>query len=63
MSNGNVLVADTGNGRIQAFDPYGNFLHFIFGNLPGPGQLGAPLGIAFQTDGTILVTNFPQNNR
>ena len=55
--NGNVLVADTYNSRMQEFDPYGNFLHLIFGNQPGPGQLSLPGGIAFQADGTIIVTN------
>jgi len=57
MPNGNVLVADTMNARMQVFDVYGNFLHFIFGNQSGLGQLSNPIGIAFQTDGTIIVTD------
>ena len=48
--SGNVLVADTGNGRIEKFSPGGAFLSAIGIKGTGYEQLGAPNGIAI--DGT-----------
>jgi DNA-binding beta-propeller fold protein YncE len=55
-SAGNVLVADTGNDRIQRFAPDGAFLS-AFGT-PGqaPGQLDQPNGVAVDGRGRIFVT-------
>ena len=38
---GNVLVADTGNGRIEKFSPTGAFLSIIGSKGSGHGQLAA----------------------
>ena len=43
---GNVLVADTNNGRIEKFSPTGTFLNTIGIKGSGYGQLGAQNGIA-----------------
>ena len=44
--SGNVLVADTGNGRIEKFSPTGTFLSIIGRKGSGQGQLAEPNGIA-----------------
>ena len=44
--NGNILVADTGNGRIEKFSPTGTFLSSVGTKGTGHGQLGDPNGIA-----------------
>jgi DNA-binding beta-propeller fold protein YncE len=53
--NGNILVADTGNGRIEKFSPTGAFLGSIGTKGSGYGQLGAPNGIAIDRAGNIYV--------
>jgi RHS repeat-associated protein len=51
---GNILVVDSGNGRIQKLSPEGSYLG-EFGE-PGAGQY-KPWGIAVGPDGTIWVTD------
>ena len=46
--NGNLLIADTGNGRIEKFSPTGSFITSI-------GQFEAPNGIAMDRGGNIYV--------
>ena len=46
--NGNILIADTGNGRIEKFSPNGTFLKSI-------GKFEALNGIAVDRDGNIYV--------
>ena len=53
--NGNILVADTGNGRIEKFSPSGAFLSIIGTKGTGHGQLGDPNGIAVDRAGNIYV--------
>src|SRR6476620_11156676 len=48
--NGNILVADTNNGRIEKFSATGTFLSILGTKGSGQGQLRAPNGIA--VDGT-----------
>ena len=48
--NGDVLVADTGNGRIVRFDAMGDYLGEF-----GDGQLSSPAGIAVDTSGDVYV--------
>jgi DNA-binding beta-propeller fold protein YncE len=55
--SGNVLVADTGNGRIEKFSPDGGFLGAIGIKGIGYGQLGAPNGIAVDHAGNIYVAD------
>ena len=53
--NGNVLVADTGNGRIEKFSPNGIFVTSIGTRGKDHGQLGEPNGIAVDRTGNIYV--------
>jgi DNA-binding beta-propeller fold protein YncE len=55
--NGNVLVADTNNGRIEKFSPTGTFLGIMGSKGKGQGQLAAPNGIAVDRAGNIYVAD------
>jgi len=54
--SGNILVADTGNGRIEKFSPTGSFLTSI-------GQFEAPNGIAIDHTGNIYVAEIGSKHR
>jgi len=54
--NGNVLVADTGNGRIEKFSPNGTFVTVI-------GRFEAPSGIAVDRMGNIYVAEIGFKHR
>ena len=54
--NGNVLVADTGNGRIEKFSPNGAFVTNI-------GPFEAPNGIAIDRVGNIYVAEIGSKHR
>jgi DNA-binding beta-propeller fold protein YncE len=53
--NGNILIADTGNGRVEKFSPTGTFLSIIGAKGSGHGQLADPNGIAIDRSGNIYV--------
>jgi DNA-binding beta-propeller fold protein YncE len=53
--NGNILVADTNNGRIERFALTGAFLSILGSKGSGHGQLGQPNGIAIDRTGNIYV--------
>jgi DNA-binding beta-propeller fold protein YncE len=55
--NGNFLVADTNNGRIEKFSPTGIFLGVMGIKGTGYGQLAAPNGIAIDRTGNIYVAD------
>ncbi len=55
--NGNVLVADTNNGRIEKFSPTGSFLSILGSRGTGQGQLAGPNGIAVDRTGNIYVAD------
>ena len=55
--NGNVLVADTNNGRIEKFSPTGSFLSILGSKGTGQGQLAGPNGIAVDRTGNIYVAD------
>jgi DNA-binding beta-propeller fold protein YncE len=55
-SNGNVLVADTNNGRVEKFSPSGTFVTSI-------GQFEAPNGIAIDRGGNIYVAEIGSKHR
>ena len=61
--NGNVLVADTKNGRIEKFSPTGGFLSAIGTKGTGHGQLEEPNGIAVDGAGNIYVAEIGHNHR
>ena len=60
--NGNILVADTGNGRIEKFSPKGNFLSSI-GQRKWPWTISDPNGIAIDHTGNIYVAEIGSNHR
>src|SRR5205807_2207890 len=54
--NGNVLIADTNNGRVEKFSPTGTFVTSI-------GQFEAPNGIAIDRAGNIYVAEIGSKHR
>ena len=62
-ADGTIFVADTWNGRIQAFDRAGNFLHKwgVFGTVSGengdPFVLFGPRGLTMLPSGNLLVAD------
>jgi DNA-binding beta-propeller fold protein YncE len=58
---GNVLVADSRNGRLEKFKPSGTFITSIGIKGTGYGQLGEPNGIAIDRDGNIYVADAANN--
>ena len=56
-ANGNILVADTNNGRIEKFSPTGEFLSSMGIKGIGYGQLGAPNSIVIDRVGNIYVAD------
>jgi len=52
---GNVLIADTNNGRIQKFSPNGMFLGVIGAKGEGLGEFRQPCGVAVDSSGNIYV--------
>jgi sugar lactone lactonase YvrE len=61
--NGNILVADTNNGRIEKFSPSGAFITSLGTKGSGHGQLGEPNGIAIDRVGNIYVAEVASNHR
>jgi DNA-binding beta-propeller fold protein YncE len=62
-ASGNILVADTNNGRIQKFSAAGTFLSTIGTKGSGHGELGEPNGIAIDDAGNIYVAEVASNHR
>jgi len=54
---GNLMVADSGNNRIQVFDKQGNFLSKIGTTGGGDGQLYKPTSLAIDGSGNFYVTD------
>jgi NHL repeat len=55
--SGNVLIADTNNGRIEKFSATGKFLDILGTKGTGHGQLRNPTGIAVDRMGNIYVAD------
>ena len=66
-SSGNLYVADTGNNRIEEFDPSGNYVAQWGSSAPSPGsgngQFKYPQGIAVNSAGTTFYVADTGNNR
>jgi DNA-binding beta-propeller fold protein YncE len=61
-SCGRILVADSGNHRVQAFDSLGRFVD-VFGSFgSGPGQFDNPQGLVVDRAGRVIVVD-QGNNR
>jgi len=56
-SKGNVYVSDTGNKRVQVFDPEGNFLRQIGGVGAAAGQFEEPGGVAIDKYDNLFVAD------
>jgi uncharacterized protein (TIGR03663 family) len=59
--DGLVYVTDTGNKRVQVFEPNGAFVRAFGGPGTAPGRLNEPVGIAF--DGSTLLVADTWNRR
>jgi DNA-binding beta-propeller fold protein YncE len=60
--NGNVIVVDSGNNRLQVFSPEGKFIGKSGGPGKGPGEFNQPWGITLDKDGNIYVADW-KNHR
>ncbi len=56
-----ILVADSGNNRLQAFDSEGRFVSAFGSAGPGPGQFSDPQGLAVIGDGHVIVADRGNN--
>jgi DNA-binding beta-propeller fold protein YncE len=56
-ADGNLLVSDTGNKRIQKFDPEGRFLASYGGAGNSPGRFQEPVGLAIDAQGNVYVAD------
>jgi DNA-binding beta-propeller fold protein YncE len=61
-SNGNLVVADSGNNRLQVFSPDGKYLGKCGGPGKAPGELNQPWGLTIDKDGHIWVADW-KNHR
>jgi uncharacterized protein (TIGR03663 family) len=56
-AKGNLYVTDTGNKRIEEFDPTGKFLQSFGGPGTGPGFFDEPVGLAVDGSGNFYVAD------
>ena len=56
-SCGRILVADSGNDRVQAFDSLGRFVTDFGSSGSGPGQFNNPQGLAVHSSGRVIVAD------
>ncbi len=61
-AEGNLYVVDTGNCRVQVFDPSGKYMRSIGKLGDNPGELARPKGIAIDSEGHIYVLDAAFNN-
>ncbi len=58
---GNIIVADSRNERIQVFSSSGVFLKKFGTKGTGPGELDRPSGVCISPEGYIIVVDFGNN--
>ena len=58
---GNIIVADSRNDRIQVFSSSGTFLTRFGGKGTAPGEFDRPSGICISPEGIIIVVDFGNN--
>jgi DNA-binding beta-propeller fold protein YncE len=56
-SEGNILVADTGNNRYQEFTAAGGFVRIVGSKGTGSGQFESPRGIVVDSEGKVWVAD------
>lgn len=54
---GNIIIGDRSNHRIQVFDPSGNVKHTFGSEGVRPGQFNRPAGVAVNREGNIVVAD------
>jgi hypothetical protein len=59
--SGHIIVADTGNDCIQAFDNFGNFIAIYGDSGSGGGQFNEPKDVVVDADGHIIVADTGNN--
>jgi DNA-binding beta-propeller fold protein YncE len=57
MPEGQLLVTDTGNHRLQLFDRDGNFIRLVGQLGAGPGQFNEPVGLVLSPDGWVYLAD------
>ena len=58
----NLYVLDRGNHRVLVFDAQGKFVRQLGKQGSGPGEFGAPNGIAIEPDGRVIVADAAHRN-
>ena len=57
LPDGNLLVTDTGNHRLQIIDKEGNFVQALGSQGTFPGQFSEPVGVDVGSDGSLYITD------
>lgn len=60
--DGNIYISDTGNFRIQVFDPQGKYLRKVGALGVSSGQFSRPKGLSFDKNGNLYVVDSAFNN-
>ena len=58
---GNIIVADSRNDRVQVFTCQGRFISKFGVKGTGPGEFDRPSGICVSPEGAIIVVDFGNN--
>jgi tripartite motif-containing protein 71 len=58
---GNIIVADSRNDRIQIFSSSGTFIKSFGSKGIGPGEFDRPSGVCISSDGLVIVVDFGNN--
>lgn len=58
---GNIIIADSRNDRIQIFTSSGRFIKSFGAKGLGPGEFDRPSGVCVSSDGLIIVVDFGNN--